>query len=192
MKQGYYTSKTAECTGQVYCYGINNRQAGRKNRKPLIMMAVCVLIAAAIIAALIGWAAAEEMELYAMVRDGDFVNVRASASRRSESIGRLECGDMVITDGVTRGDWVHLIRLSLESAEGWVHSGYLVTEKPEVLSWEKRTVRANGRVACRKWADGPRRAWAKNGSAVKVYAIGGGWALTNRGYIAEDYLEGAE
>jgi hypothetical protein len=51
------------------------------------------------------------------------------------------------------------------------------------------TISANGRVACRKWADGPRRAWTVNGSTVKVYAYASDWALTSKGWIRTEYID---
>ena len=118
-----------------------------------------------------------------------FVNVRFRARKRAAVLGRVESGEQVWTDGKRDGPYVHVVRLSMESEDGWIHGGYLVDEEPARMDGERYRVCSNGRVALRRTVDGPRRAWGKSGSTLKVYAMGGGWALTNRGYIRTEFIE---
>ena len=51
------------------------------------------------------------------------------------------------------------------------------------------TVRSDGRVAVRKWVGGKVSGWLKDGETVFVRWMGGGWAVTARGYVMTDFLE---
>lgn len=124
-----------------------------------------------------------------LCRPGDYVNVRTSASTRSESLGRMDAGDSVQIDGRTKNGFAHAKDLSLEMEEGWIHAGYLVFDEPKA-DGEIHRIRANGRVACRKWINGPRRCWVQSGSEVKVWFTSAEWCVTNKGYIKSEYVEG--
>lgn len=196
IQRNEYITKTDESTGMVCGYGLRGRgpEMERKGRRAAaVLIAMAVLLAGAFLA---GRAMAEKTEqpaeAYVMLKAGDYLHVRTGPGKRYEKLGYLESGDRVITDGWIRGKWVHVIGLSMEETEGWIYGGYIVDEMPEQMDGEIYKVTARGRVACRKWAWGPRQGWVKRGSRVKVYAMGGGWALTNRGYIMSDYLDACE
>lgn len=157
-----------------------------------------VIFCAAILAFCIGWiiGTCEQIideskgtEVWIICQPGDWVHARDRASTKSESLGMLMTGDSVIIDGKHRNGFMHVTDLRLEQAEGWVYAGYLIDEKPEDLGGAKGVIRANGRVMCRKYVDGPRRCWIDSGAEVKVYYMGGGWAVTNRGFIKSEFVE---
>ena len=127
---------------------------------------------------------------WVMCRPGDYVNVRMSASKQSREVGYLECGDSFLTDGCTRNGFIRVYSVG-EGSEGWVYSGYTVTEKP-VEVYETYCCVSRGRVAVRRWMNGPKVAttpWIVNGSTVTVFCEADGWAVTSRGYIQSRYLE---
>ena len=156
-----------------------------------------VLLAAALVA-VIGFSAgflsiragAENRTVRAWVicQPGDYVNVRAKASRASGSIGRLETGDAVELDGKTRSGYAHIVNAGLEEDEAWIHAGYLAFDKPE-WSGERMEIASQARVACRKYADGPVRCWLTAGAEVQVFWRTEEWSVTNRGFIKTMYLE---
>ena len=149
----------------------------------LMLMVLLVLIAAT-------EAKAETEARWVLCRPGDWVNARRKPSTRSESLGRLECGDRIWTDGKERHGFLHVVNLSMEESEGWVYAGYVVDGPSDGEGTMQVTVQASGRVALQKCRDGERRGWAKSGNTLTVYAFGGGWAVTNRGWIRTEYLEG--
>ena len=192
--QNHYSTQKDRCTGMVICYGLENH--GPEMKKGGTLKAIIAALAFLAILAgafFVGRALAEDVQtVYVMMKTGDYVNVRTGPGKRYQKLGYLETGDDIQTDGKTRNGWLHIVNLNMEAEEGWIYAGYTVDEKPEQLTGESFRIDAPGRVACRKWVNGPRRAWAKKGSTVTVYAIGGEWALTNRGYIRAEYLEVTE
>lgn len=171
-----------------------------KTRIILLIAAAAVLAGACAIGGRMVWARAEEdAELHCWVlcrpavgnRPGDYVNLRLWASKDTTSVGFLECGDDFHTDGKTRNGFLHV--LDRGDADCWIHSGYVVFEEP-VEVFENYVCVSRGRVAIRKWIDGPQNPvhpWLRTGSEVFVYCIAGDWALTSRGYIQSKYLEAA-
>ena len=152
------------------------------------------IIIAAMLAILIGSLAAAEEEgtsVWVMCQPESYVNIRERPGSRSPVLGRYEAGTRLTTDGKTKNGYLHLIHLTLESEEGWIHGGYIVYGEPE----EKNAtyeIRSNGRVAARKTIDGKRRRWMRNGDRVTVYRASRVWAVTNRGFIQTRYLKEVE
>lgn len=122
---------------------------------------------------------------------GNRVEVRKEARKDSESVGFLECGDWFYTDGDSKDGWIRCIGIG-EYDEGWIYSGYVSTNKPEIVM-ERYVCVAIRQVACRRWMGGPqmdgRAAWLKNGQFVTVFVTDGEWCVTDRGYIRAEWLE---
>ena len=127
-------------------------------------------------------------EAWVICKPGDFVNARETATKKGMLAGRLEPGDRFETDGETRNNFMHIIESSFEAEEAWVHAGYVVDEEPERINREC-VIAAEGRVACRKYIDGPRRAWARPGTTVTVYWWTSQWCVTNKGFIRSEYID---
>lgn len=125
---------------------------------------------------------------WVVCQPGNYVNVRLKPSTKSESIGRFETGYTAEVTGKTRNGFAH-VKVSLEYDEGWIHAGYLVFDEPVWMEGAMYTVRSNGRVACRKYVDGPRRCWVVNGSTLQVFWIAGEWAVTNKGFIRSEFIQ---
>jgi hypothetical protein len=163
------------------------------SRREIWLRFCCVLaaLAAAVwIAGALGEEEPDYQTLYVMCRPKSFVNVREFPKKKAKVIGRLECGDEVLTLNEKRGKFIKIYAPTLEGGTRWVHRGYLTDEKPEVYEDGKAcTVKAKGRVALRRYIKGARRAWIRPGKTLTVYAMTSEWALTNRGFIMTEYLE---
>ena len=165
----------------------------REWQKWVVVIIELVLIVAAVIFVIsvmreLGIAEEGAEERWVLCRPGSYVNVREKPKKTGAEGGRLECGDRIRTDGKIKNGYLHIVDAGTEQGDGWIHTGYIVDDKPEIRETEM-VISGKGRVACRRWVGGKRKSWAKPGSAVKVYAIGGGWAVTNRGFIQSEYLE---
>jgi len=166
----------------------------REWQKWLVVLIELALIAAAVLFVIslmheIGLAEDEwEFDAWVMCDPGDWVNVREKPDKRSAEAGRLECGDWFRTDQREKNGFVHIIDAGTESGEGWISRRYVTWQEPERIGREMR-IRSGGRVACRKWIGGKRKAWAKPGQAVTVYWMNAEWAVTDRGFIQAEYLE---
>lgn len=129
-------------------------------------------------------------ECWAFCKPKDRVNLRISPSKSSKSVGWLECGDSFQTDGTERKGWIRV--LDRGECECWIYGGYVVNEQPVKID-ESYVCVAKKWVACRRWVDGPqikgKLGWLRNGNSVNVFYIGGGWAITSRGYIRSEWLE---
>ena len=164
-----------------------------KARFILIVAALAVIVGCA--GFLIGnagiSAAAERATVRAWVicQPGDYVNLRSKASRSSMQVGRLDCGDEIELDGETRNGFARVVNLTIDTpAEVWIHTGYLVFDKPEWYG-DSMAVVGNARVAARKCCDGEVRRWMKPGTEVYTYYRSDEWCVTNRGFIKSEYLE---
>ena len=160
-----------------------------KKQVLFIVAAVALFMASFVGEWMITHAAAEGMTAWVICQPEDYVNVREKPTTRCDSIGRKECGDMIITDGKEKNGFVHVVDLALENDEGWIHSGYIVYGQVREIGGQPYTVKARGKVMARKYVDGPRRCWMKPGAEVVVYYTGGGWAVTNKGFVKTEFLE---
>lgn len=161
------------------------REAIRRGIVGTILMAIIIVCCSCCQAGL-----SEESATCAWVlcKPDSYVNIREKPSGKSAVLGRYESGTALYTDGIQENGYIHLVHLSLEAEEGWIHKGYVVYGEPEEKNAVFR-IRSNGRVAARKNIDGKRRRWLKNGDRVKVYRASRAWAVTSKGFIQTKYLE---
>ena len=118
-----------------------------------------------------------------------YVNARVEPTKKSVSVGMIDCGMEFKTDGVTKNGWLHLVDTGFESLDAWVKKGYITEEEP--IKYEKPktyVVVAKKQVAARRSVNGKFIRWLKNGETVKVYSISD-WAVTNKGYVMSEFLE---
>ena len=127
--------------------------------------------------------------VFILCQPDSWVNVRNSPNRQGTVIGRFEIGDELETDGRMKHGFLHLVNLSLEDTEGWIHAGF-VTEYPVKVYQVKTEIVSRGRVACRRAINGTRRKWLKDGMKITVYAYSTEWAVTDRGFVKTDYIGG--
>jgi hypothetical protein len=154
--------------------------------KAVILLAIFLSIVIPVCMGL-NYAFADEAEYFILCKPGNEINVRRSPKMGGTVIGRKEFGDKVTSDGKEKNGFVHIIGLSFEETEGWIYKGLLINEPP-VISEGECQICSSGRVACRVYINGKRRKWLRDGSEVKVYAIGKEWSYTNKGYIQTEFL----
>lgn len=154
------------------------------------MVIVALLLAAAVASVCSAMADRGLTDAWVMCQPDSYINIRARASSQSRAEGYLISGDRIRIDGQTKGAFAHAV-VSTESGEGWIHAGYIVFEEPVEIG-RKCRIRADGRVACRRTIDGERRCWVIDGSEVYVYMAGGGWAVTDKGFIQSQYIDMGE
>ena len=118
----------------------------------------------------------------------DFVYVRSTPNKKQEPLGRFEAGDMVYIDGRFKNGYAHVVNLSFEYCEGWVHKGFLVEDPPEKVG-RTATIVSKGRLAARKYVNGRRTRWLNPMASLKVYWWSDEWSLTDCGYVQSKYLE---
>ena len=159
----------------------------------MLLRILCILTALAAVIWIADSLGEEEIDyqtLYVMCMPKSFVNVREFPKKKAKEVGRLECGDEVLTLNEKRGKFVKIYGPTFECGTCWVHRGYLTEEKPEIFEDGKTfAIRAKGRVAVRRYIRGARRVWIRPGKTVKVYAMTSEWVLTNRGYIQREFVE---
>jgi len=131
---------------------------------------------------------ADEMYDEAYVLCADYVNIRMKPTKKSESIGRFECGEKIWLDGKKRNGYLHCVNLSLESDTGWIHSGFVVFDEPERVN-QSAVIVSKGRLAARKYVNGKRTRWLKPLASLKVYWWSDDWCVTDCGYVQSKYLE---
>lgn len=150
--------------------------------KVLLSTAVALFI-------LIGASSADEM--YVLCRPNDYVNVREFPSTKGAQAGRLECGDSIDTDGITKKDkqgrtWVQVY--GGFEGDAWICAMYL-QDSPVVVCKCTGYVSSKGRVALRRSPNGKRIKWLKNGTELSILAMSDDWVLTTTGYVKREYLD---
>lgn len=155
-----------------------------------ILAVLCVIVWT--VASGIQRARAEEatIRVWIMCQPGDWVNARKAPSTRSDSVARMETGDSFEIDGRAKNGFMFAPNLPCENGEAWIYAGYIVTEEPQNACGRTYKIETNGRVACRKYIEGPRRCWVVDGSTVKVYAYTSEWAVTSKGFVQSRYIGG--
>lgn len=153
----------------------------------LLEIALIALVIVLIISAINSVGLSEDLwEVYVVCQPGDYVNVRANPSRKSEAVGYADAGDSIVTDGVERHGYLRCYYIG-EMGIGWIHKGYVVYDQPERVSITAK-VNSKGRVMARKYIGGKRRAWLKKNDEVKIYWLSMDWCVTNKGFVKTKYL----
>jgi len=134
-------------------------------------------------------ARAEERECWILCQPDSWVNTRIKPTKKSEELGRLECGDKILTDGKVKNGYLHVYGLWFEMGEGWVKKGYIVYDEPYKPPFVDNNIKSNGRVQARKTINGKRRCWLQDGQEIKVYMMTDEWAVTNKGYVQSKFIE---
>ena len=65
---------------------------------------------------------------------------------------------------------------------------YLSQQEPSQMSGQGKIV-SNGRVALRDMPGGKRIGWMHNGDTISISGVVDGWCRTERGYVAQEYIE---
>ena len=154
----------------------------------VLILAAVLLFASYTIATEINRAHAETVYATGYILCKDYVIIRQWASRHATEIGQLDPCDEVEVDGRTKDGFAHIVA----PMDGWVWAGNIVFSPVEEVN-RPAYVTAKKRVACRKWCDGPtvdERPYLITGSEVKIYWLSQDWAITHRGFVKTEWLEG--
>ena len=127
-------------------------------------------------------------ECWVFCQPNGIVNVRSKPRKNSTEIAWVTCGTKLTTNGKIRNGYIYVCDMAAETTSGWISTKYIVFEEPKPVSAEM-IIRAEGRVACRKYMDGKIVKWYRDGDRVTVYWLADGWAVTERGYIRYEFLE---
>lgn len=134
---------------------------------------------------------AEDMQgrqCWILCQPDGIVNIREKPKKTGIIFGGAMCGTDLLTDGKTRNGFLHVYDIPAEENEGWVSARYIVYDEPEEVNCPA-VIRAEGRVACRKWPAGKITGWVYDGDTVTVYWMSEEWSVTSRGYIMTEFLE---
>lgn len=154
-----------------------------------LIVAMCIGFLVFILIFVIAFSAvAEKTEAYVLCNPKSTVNVHDAPGKGASVIAYAECGDDLILDGQSKGEWVHIVN-SWVDGNGWIHRGY-VSDSPVQIE----TYQAYGylKVRIRNRIQGNLKGTLKKGEVVTVYASATGpegWAFTSRGYIQAKYLD---
>ena len=121
-----------------------------------------------------------------MCQPDSFVNIRETPGKGGRVIGHLQLGDAVQTGSRKKG-YTHIEGSYTETGDGWVASGYIVDNEPQIET-VKAWVDAEGRVACRRSIGGDKRKWLKNGQELILYASSASWSVTSEGFVRTEYI----
>lgn len=155
-----------------------------------IILIVLLIIAAIFINCwFITRAHAEDKPCWILCQPDSWVYARTSPKKKSMELGRLECGEMIYTDGVIKNGFIHVYDLNFESSEGWVSKGYVIYDEPYKPCFPDTQIKSNGRVSARRTINGKRRCWVKDGQSIRVYMASAEWCVTNKGFIQTKFIE---
>ena len=135
-------------------------------------------------------AQAEDTVVYycwAMCQPDSEVTIREFPKKKSDPVGAVSAGTLLMTDGVEKNGWTHLVNVPNETGEGWIHNGYIVDQEV-VKNGHIYPIKSEGRVACRKFIGGDVRRWVHNNDDVTVYFVSSEWCVTNKGFIQTKYV----
>ena len=142
-----------------------------------------------------GWFAGAEgiqEECWVLCEPGSEVNLREVPKKHGAIFGAASCGTCMWTDQKERNGFVHVLELPAELDSGWISTRYIVYDEPRIVMAQGR-IRAEGRVACRKWIGGKVIRWVYDGDELTVYAVTEEWSVTDHGYIRTEFIgEGSE
>ena len=127
-------------------------------------------------------------ECWILCQPDSCVTLRSGAGKNKPEFGACQCGDKLWTDNEIRNGFIHVLEVPAEESEGWISSRYVILDRPDEVNREMQ-IRADGRVALRKWIGGPVKAWILPGETLTVWWMSPSWAVTSRGYIKSEFLE---
>lgn len=130
--------------------------------------------------------AEERTPVWILCQPGDYVNAREKPKKKSGIAGRMDAGFSTWTDGTETNGFTKID--GFESNSAWVFSGYVTDEEPEYIGREYMII-SEYKVLCRKWINGPRRCYVREGDLVTVYWWTKTWCVTNKGFVRSEYVD---
>lgn len=153
----------------------------------LIVLVIMSILTIAVVLFNAATAYADDELTEAWVLCSDYVHVRVSPNRKSESVGYVDAGDPVLVGSKKKNGFVRCYGIG-EYGEGWIHTGYLVYEKPVKVNCKAYSV-SRGKLRARRHINGKRVGWIKHLESVKVYWWTDEWCVTDKGFVESRFLE---
>ena len=172
---------------------LNTQKAKRKERKAWALVIFEGMLVFAILGVMLffmietGMAETITEQVWVLCEPESYVTLRSGPGKSRASFGGAPCGAEFWTDGKTKNGYLHVMEIPAEETEGWIISRNIVYDRPHEVNGVME-IRAEGRVACRKWIEGKIIGWAHDGDQLTVYWMSASWAVTNRGYIRSEFL----
>ena len=154
----------------------------------LLEIALIVIVVYLVITGLESVSFADELhEAWVICQPDDYVHVRIKPTRKSDSVGRLDCGDSFLTDGKKKHGWIRCYGIG-EAGEGWVFGGYVVYDEPVKVNRIGYSV-SNGKLFARRYIGGKTIHILHNLDELKVYWWTEAWCVTDKGFIKSKFIE---
>lgn len=155
----------------------------------LISVILVVLLVITIIMVLRDSGLAEPIleECWVLCDPESYVTLREGPGKGKPEFGGMMCGGSMWTDGKQKNGFLHVTELPAEMDTGWISNRYIVYDRPEEVN-RKHVIRAEGRVACRKWVGGKITGWIHDGDELTVWWMSPSWAVTSRGYVKSEFI----
>ena len=148
----------------------------------LLIIIMCILILRDV-----GLAERIQEQVWVLCDPDSYVTLREGPGKKKSEFGGMLCGSEMWTDNRQKNGFLHVLELPAEESEGWISARYVVYDRPVELN-ERHVIRADGRVALRKWVGGPAKGWILPGETLTVWWMSPSWAVTSRGYIQSKFI----
>lgn len=135
----------------------------------------------------VGLAERIQEQVWVLCDPDSYVTLRSGPGKSKPEFGGLLCGAEIWTDNRQKNGFLHVLELPAEESTGWISARYIVYDRPVELN-ERHVIRADGRVACRKWVNGKITGWIHDGEQLTVLWMSPSWAVTSRGYIQSKFI----
>ena len=122
-------------------------------------------------------------ETYYVTANGG-LNLRWEPSKRSRVEAVAELGEELEVTALD-GQWA-TVQWGVDTL--YCSISYLSQQEPSQMNDQGKIV-SNGRVALRDMPGGMRIGWLHNGDKISVNGVVDGWCRTEKGYVAQEYVE---
>ena len=128
-------------------------------------------------------AATARAETYYVTANGG-LNLRWEPSKRSRVEAVAEQGEELEVTALD-GQWA-TVQWGVDTL--YCSISYLSQQEPSQTNGQGK-IASNGRVALRDMPGGKRVGWMHNGDKVSISGVVDGWCRTEKGYVAQEYVE---
>ena len=128
-------------------------------------------------------AATAKAETYYVTANGG-LNLRWEPNKRSRGEAVAELGEELEVTALD-GQWA-TVQWGVDTL--YCSISYLSQQEPSQMNDQGKII-SNGRVALRDMPGGKRIGWMHNGDKISVNGVVDGWCRTEKGYVAQEYVE---
>lgn len=153
-----------------------------------LLLILAIMVCALLLLQDTGLAEEDTEDVWILCSSDSFVCVREAPRKTSYAFGGATCGTRLQTDGKVKNKYIHVVNVPAEETSGWISLQYIVHSEPIRID-QGATVVSNGRLAARKGINGKVQYWLEPMSQVTILWWTDEWCLTNKGYVATEFLE---